>query len=63
MWDELQQVPVGFLQQIIEYRRYAAAYFANQSDPHGWPASNMRTLAREIEHELAAEEIAARHGG
>ena len=63
MWDELQQVPVGFLQQIIEYRRYAAAYFANQSDPHGWQASVLRTLAKDIEFELAAEEIATRPHG
>jgi len=38
---------------------------ANETDPdvHGWRTSRLRTLAKEIEHELAAEEIAARHGG
>jgi len=59
-WDELQQLPVGFLQQVIEYRRYAAAYFANQADPVTWRASPLRALAMHIEHDLAAEEISTR---
>ena len=55
----MQACPVGFLQRVIEYRRYATAYFSNEADPdvHGWRSSPMRTLAKEIEHELAGEEI------
>jgi hypothetical protein len=56
-WAELQRLPVGFLQQVIEYRRYAAAYAANQVDPKGWQQSEMRQLAMEIEHDLAVEEM------
>ncbi len=57
-WEEVQRVPVGFLQDVILYRRYAAAYFANQADPTGWQQSPMRTTAMEIEHTVAAEAIA-----
>jgi hypothetical protein len=59
-WAELQRLPSGFLQQVLEYRRYVAAYFANEADPKGWQSSAMRTLAMEIEHALAAEEIQQR---
>lgn len=54
-WAELQRLPEGFLQQVIEYRRYAEAYFANQADPKGWQDSEMRTLAQQIEFEMIAE--------
>ena len=54
---ELRRLPVGFLEQVIEYRAYARAHAANQVDPKGWNRSPMRTLAMQIEHALAAEEI------
>jgi len=54
---ELQRLPVGFMEQVIEYRRYAEAVATNTAHPEGWDTSPMRTLAMEIEHELAAEEI------
>jgi hypothetical protein len=57
IWAEQQRLPVGFLEQIIEYRRYAEAYAANQADPAGWRSTPMRTLAMEIEHALAEEEL------
>jgi len=57
IFAEQQRLPVGFLEQIIEYRSYAGAVTANQVDPKGWNRSPMRTLAMEIEHALAAEEI------
>ena len=57
IWRELQRLPVGFLEQVIEYRHYAAAVAANRTDPHGWQSSPMRTLAQEIDHALAEEEL------
>lgn len=56
----MQRLPFGFLQQVIEYRRYVAAYYANQVDPNGWSQSAMRMLAQEIEMDLAAEELDGR---
>jgi len=60
IWAELQRLPAGFLQQVIEYRHYAAAVAANAADPKGASSSPLRTLAQEIEFELAAGEIATR---
>ena len=59
IWAEQQRLPVGFLEQIIEYRRYAEAYAANQVDgsSDGWRSTPMRTLAKELEHALAEEEL------
>ena len=54
---ELARLPVGFMEQIIEYRAYAAAYAANRADPKSWESSELRTLAMQNEHELAEEEI------
>lgn len=54
---EQQRLPAGFLEQIVEYRAFAAAWFANQADASGWQSSPMRTVAKEIEHALAEEEI------
>jgi hypothetical protein len=42
---------------VIEYRAFAAAVAANAAHPTGWQSSPLRTLAMEIEHEIAAEEI------
>lgn len=55
---EQQRLPAGFLEQVIEYRHYAAARAANIVDPKGWRQDPMRTLAKEIEHDLVAEELA-----
>ena len=54
---EQQRLPVGFLEQVIEYRAYASAHAANEADPKGWDSSPMRRLAQEIEHQLIQEEI------
>jgi hypothetical protein len=62
VWAELQRLPAGFLQQIIEYRSYAAAVAANDVDPAGWQASTLRTVAKDIEHALVDEEMANRDG-
>jgi hypothetical protein len=61
-WREVQRLPVGFLLQIIEYRRYADAYAANAARMPDREHSELRMIATEIEHELAAEEIEARNG-
>lgn len=55
--EEQQRLPVGFLEQVIEYRAYAAAHAANEVDAPGWEKSPMRTMARQIEMALAQEEI------
>ena len=59
LWAEQQRLPVGFLEQVIEYRRYAEAYAANEADhdANGWMSTPMRTLAKEIEHTLAEEAL------
>jgi hypothetical protein len=48
------------MEQIVAYRNYAAAKAANDMNPKGWSGSAMRTLAFEIEVELAQEEIQQR---
>jgi hypothetical protein len=53
----VQRLPSGFLQQVLEYRRYASAYFANDVDPKGWQSTEMRQLAMQIAHDLAAEDL------
>jgi hypothetical protein len=55
---EQARLPVGFLEEIIESRSYARAHAANKVDPKGWNSSPMRIAAMEIEHDLAAEEVA-----
>jgi hypothetical protein len=61
---ELERVPVGFLEQIVEYRAYAYAKAQNDADESGkgWTSTPMRTLAQEIEMELAAQ-VAEAHNG
>jgi hypothetical protein len=46
------------LEQILEYRAFAAAWGANAVDPRSAQASPMRRLAQEIEWAIAGEEIA-----
>lgn len=60
---EMQRLPVGFLEQILEYRSYAAAYYVNEANAPGWEKSEMRTLAIQIEMALAQEEINAQTNG
>ena len=55
LFAEQQRLPVGFLEQLLEYRAYASAYHANEADPKGWTSSPMRTLAQEIEAALVEE--------
>jgi hypothetical protein len=59
---EQQRLPAGFLEQVIEYRNYAAAKAANTIEPKGWTSSPMRTLAKEIEHALVQEQIEHSNG-
>lgn len=54
---ERARLPEGLLEEIIASRAYARAVAANQVDPKGWDQSELRTIAKEIEHELVAEEI------
>lgn len=60
IYAEQQRLPEGFLEQVIEYRAYAAAHAANEADPGGWQASKMRKLAKRIQHELVAAELEAK---
>lgn len=57
IYAEQQRLPAGFLEEIIESRLFARAYFANQADPQRWQSSPMRIAAMELEHELAQEEM------
>lgn len=57
IWREQQRLPEGCLEQMIEYRAYAAAKAANDADPKGWQRSEMRTLAQQIEIALAEEDV------
>ena len=54
---EMRRLPVGFLEQVLEYRAYANAHAANTADPKGSDKSPMRTLAQEIEFALVEEHI------
>lgn len=56
-------MPAGFLERILDYRGYAAAYYANRVNPAGWQSTALRTMAMEIEHELAEEELIPHDGG
>lgn len=55
IFAEQQRLPVGFLEQLIEYRGYAAAHHANIVDEKGFDSTPMRRLAKEIQHRLAEE--------
>lgn len=61
IWKEQQRLPIGFLEQLLEYRRYAEAHAANKADPQGGGTSPMRALAQEIEFALAAAAL-TQHG-
>lgn len=50
-------MPVGFLEDVILARRYVEAYYANEANAPGWETSELRTMARQIEMELAQEQI------
>jgi len=55
--DEMDRLPAGMLEEIIESRAYARAHAANAANVPDWQKSPMRTRAMEIEHELAEEEL------
>jgi hypothetical protein len=52
---EQHRLPVGFLEQVIEYRAYAAAYQTFRSHPTA--EGELVNLARQIEAALVQEEI------
>lgn len=56
-WDEMQRLPVGFLDEVILTRRYVEAYRANEANVPGWEQSELRSIAQHIKFELAQEEI------
>lgn len=62
IFAEMQRLPVGFLEQLLEYRAFANAKAANDADPGGWEKSEMRTLAQEIEMAIVAEELKKQNG-
>lgn len=57
--EEQRRLPVGFLEQVIEYRAYASAHAANEADAPGWERSDLRTLAMQIKMRMVAEDIEA----
>lgn len=58
IWAEQQRLPVGFLEQVIEYRVYAAAKADYDRDPTPRPdESALRQLVRRIEFALVQEEL------
>ena len=63
LWAERQRLPPGFLEQIVEYRAYAAtkAMFDTQQNPKA--ESLLLLLVKEIEQELGAEAYEARKQG
>lgn len=54
---EINRLPSGFMDEMIESFQYARAFAANQADPKGWQSSPMRSQAMDIESELAEEEM------
>lgn len=61
IWREMQRLPIGFLEQVIEYRAYERAHAANQADPKGSESTPMRRLALENEAALALEGMMHEH--
>jgi hypothetical protein len=59
---ERARLPEGFLDEVAHSMAYADAVAANAANLPGCEDSRMRQIATVIELELAAEEIAARHG-
>jgi hypothetical protein len=55
---ERARLPYGLLEEIVAARYFSRAIAANTANVPGWEASAWRTLAKEIEHELAEEETA-----
>jgi hypothetical protein len=59
--DEQDRLPVGLLEEIVEARAYAATFHgyeqSQRTDGYEHP---LLTLVKQIESELAQEEIAAR---
>lgn len=59
---ERAALPEGFLDEVVQSLAYSRAVAANQANLPGLGDSRLRQIASAIEHEFAAEEIAARHG-
>lgn len=58
---ERARLPTGFLEQIIEYRSYAATKQAYDRQQNPKATSEMWDLVKLIEFEIAGEDLAA-HG-
>lgn len=56
---ERARLPYGLLEEVIAARYFRRAVAANKANVPGWEHSAMRTLAREIELEIVAEDLAA----
>lgn len=54
---ERERLPVGFLEQIIEYRAYAATKAAYDRQQHPKAEGPLWKLVKRIEAELAADEM------
>jgi hypothetical protein len=58
--QEWETAPVGLLERIVEYRRFAAAkHLYETTPPKDRPQSTMIDLVEEIDFRVAAEAIAA----
>ena len=58
VFAERARLPEGFLDEIVASLAFARAVAANETDPKGWQSSDLRIMAKELEHERAEEEIA-----
>ena len=54
---EIDRLPCGFVDEMIESFAFARAVSANDANVPGWETSPLRTLARQIEMDIAQEQI------
>lgn len=54
---EIDRLPCGFMDEMIESYTYAKAVSANQADQKGSRSTALRSAAFDIEGELAEEEV------
>ena len=59
-WDELMRVEVGMLEQIIEYRAYAATKAAYDQQQNPKAEGPLWQLVKVIDFELAGEALRQR---
>lgn len=60
---ERERLPYGLLEEVVAARYYGRAHAANAANAPGEEASPLRVLAKDIEHELAVEEIGTQGDG